>query len=299
MKSSIAKTVFLTARPPFLILTPACIFIAYGLAVKNSVDINLLHFCLIMLAGLSAHISVNTLNEYQDYKSGLDLTTIKTPFSGGSGALVNNSSALNHVLITGIISLTLTIVIGLYFIAEIGVELLPLGLLGVLIVLAYTPWLNQQAWLCLIAPGLAFGPLMVIGSYFVMANDYSLPLLIISLIPFFLVNNLLLLNQLPDIAPDKKAGRNHFFIRYGIRSGLIVYRLFILASLITILLSAYVDVLPTLALLASAPVLVVLIATRNIETIISETEKLQPLLAINVVTALITPAILTITLIFA
>ncbi len=41
---------------------------------------------LALLGAFLAHISVNTLNEYFDFKSGLDLETIKTPFSGGSGA---------------------------------------------------------------------------------------------------------------------------------------------------------------------------------------------------------------------
>jgi hypothetical protein len=44
---------------------------------------------LIFIGALFAHISVNTLNEYFDFKSGLDLTANKTPFSGGSGALPN------------------------------------------------------------------------------------------------------------------------------------------------------------------------------------------------------------------
>jgi len=38
------------------------------------------------MATLSAHIAVNTLNEYMDFKSGLDYETLKTPFAGGSGA---------------------------------------------------------------------------------------------------------------------------------------------------------------------------------------------------------------------
>jgi len=42
---------------------------------------------LALLGAFLAHVSVNTLNEYYDFKSGLDLETIRTPFSGGSGAL--------------------------------------------------------------------------------------------------------------------------------------------------------------------------------------------------------------------
>ena len=45
---------------------------------------------LVLIGAVSAHISVNTFNEYFDFLSGLDAKTVKTPFSGGSGALVEN-----------------------------------------------------------------------------------------------------------------------------------------------------------------------------------------------------------------
>ena len=36
-----------------------------------------------------------------------------------------------------------------------------------------------------------------------------------SLVPFFLVNNLLLLNQFPDVAADRQAGRRHLLVQHG------------------------------------------------------------------------------------
>ena len=52
----------------------------------------LLPLILALAGGLLAHISVNALNEYLDFTSGLDLTTLRTPFSGGSGTLPANIS---------------------------------------------------------------------------------------------------------------------------------------------------------------------------------------------------------------
>ncbi len=45
---------------------------------------------LVLLGALAAHGAVNALNEYADYRSGLDLRTARTPFSGGSGTLVDH-----------------------------------------------------------------------------------------------------------------------------------------------------------------------------------------------------------------
>ena len=39
------------------------------------------------LGVISLHISVDLLNDYFDYLSGIDLITTRTPFSGGTGVL--------------------------------------------------------------------------------------------------------------------------------------------------------------------------------------------------------------------
>ena len=74
-------------RLPFLILTPACVVLGLATAIWTSGQINWFHFVLVLIGALSAHISVNTFNEYFDFKSGLDANTKRTPFSGGSGRL--------------------------------------------------------------------------------------------------------------------------------------------------------------------------------------------------------------------
>ncbi|MFW2438612.1 MAG: prenyltransferase, partial [Arenicellales bacterium] len=72
-------------RVPFLVLTPVCVFLGASTVVLNETNTGLL--MLVLLGALLAHISVNALNEYSDFRSGLDLTTTRTQFSGGSGAL--------------------------------------------------------------------------------------------------------------------------------------------------------------------------------------------------------------------
>lgn len=80
-----------------------------------------------MCGATLAHISVNTLNEYEDFKSGLDFQTFKTPFSGGSGTLPNHPNIAPQTLWLGLLSLAVTIGIGLYFvvISHATISLLP------------------------------------------------------------------------------------------------------------------------------------------------------------------------------
>ena len=85
------------ARLPFLILTPVCVFLGASLAYEQSKLFDLGLLFLITISAIFAHIIVNTLYVYFDFKSGLDLKSAKTPFSGGSGALPNNPEYLDKI----------------------------------------------------------------------------------------------------------------------------------------------------------------------------------------------------------
>ena len=67
-----------------------------------------LHGPLLATFGLIlTHMSVNSLNDYFDYRSGIDKVTNRTPFSGGSGMLKEGLLAPREVLLIGIITLLL------------------------------------------------------------------------------------------------------------------------------------------------------------------------------------------------
>lgn len=220
------KTVLRSMRIPFLILAPVSVFLGLAASVAVSEQISYFDFFLVLSGALFAHISVNTFNEYHDFCSGLDAKTTKTPFSGGSGALIENPKAAEAVLYVAMISLVLTIMIGLYFTFRLGILIFPLGVVGVLIIITYTKWLNRYPFLCLVAPGIGFGPLMAIGTHVILAGGYSMQVIWISLVPFFLTSNLLLLNQYPDIVADKSIGRRHFPIVYGVNKSTLLYGFF-------------------------------------------------------------------------
>jgi len=83
------KTVFKVIRPSFLVLSPVCVFLGLSTSLENGSPIKVYRLLIILLGAISAHTSVNTLNEYYDFKSGLDLKTKRTAFSGGSGVYSN------------------------------------------------------------------------------------------------------------------------------------------------------------------------------------------------------------------
>lgn len=293
-----SKVIIQSTRAPFLILTPACIILGLGTAVANQPNINLNFLGLALLGGLLAHISVNTLNEYFDFRTGLDLLTIKTPFSGGSGALPAKPLMLNAVLAVGIASLIATLMIGLFFIWQYGMGIFPLGLIGVLLIIFYTGWINKYPYFCLVAPGIGFGILMVVGTQYVLVGQY-LPLSsMVAVVPFFLVNNLLLLNQYPDIEADSQVGRNHLPIAYGIKHSNVVYGLSALAATVAIVAYILVGFLPTISLISILPLPLAVYALSGAVKYGGNIGSYPRYLAANVAVSVLTPLLLGISLIY-
>ena len=280
-----------TSRPSFLVLTPCCLLLAVAQVIAENVVVNYLHLLLICIVALAAHASVNMLNEYQDYISGLDFHTQRTPFSGGSGMLPAAPELANSVHVTGIACLLITVLIGFYFLWIRAWGLAPIGLIGVLLIYFYTDKITRSPWLCLIAPGLAFGPLMIMGTYYVLAGHYSAGITLTSLIVFFLVNNLLLLNQFPDVEADKNVGRCHLPILIGRKKSAWVYIGFLVAAYSVLLLCVAVSFLPLYSLLGLVTLLLAIPAGRMTLQYANEIDNLKPALVLNVINTLITPVL--------
>jgi len=204
-------------RGRFLLLTLSCVALGLALAARGSDAIAVMDALLVLFGALAAHVAVNALNEWSDYRSGLDLRTCRTAFSGGSGTLLANPHLLGRTLLLGLGSLLVCALIGLFFLLrqpQLALSLAPLGLVGLLLVLLYTPWLTRHPWLCLFAPGLGFA-LMVLGTRIVLGGAPDLGDLWLILTPLLLCNNLLLLGQFPDIDADRAVGRRTLPMHIG------------------------------------------------------------------------------------
>ncbi len=279
----------MAARPNFLLLSVSVVLLAAALASYEGVNWSWWVFVITLLGAVLAHAAVNLLNEYQDNLSGLDFMTDKTPFSGGSGALQANPLASQAVLNAFKLCLLLLVVIGGNFIYLKGWQILPIGLVGLLIVIFYTSKITKSPWLCLISPGLAFGPLMILGSYFVLTGELSWLAFSLSLVPFFLVNNLLLLNQIPDLKADEKVGRYNILMKLGVRNGIYIFATFEFLAFASFVLSVYAFNLPiTLFWVLTLLIVVipmVIIALRDYDN----ASKFMPALAMNVISNLLAP----------
>lgn len=276
-------------RLPFLILGPACVFLGLGVALVIGGQVNPWQAALCFIGAVLAHISVNALNEYGDIRSGLDLKTTSTPFSGGSGTLRADPTKANYALYTGLVSALLTFFIGVYFYFLRGWPIAVIGLLGLFIILLYTPVLNRTPLLCLLAPGLGFGTLMVLGTVFALSGHFTWTAVLASFIPFFLVSNLLLLNQFPDVEADQTVGRRHYPILIGRKASAVIYTVFLSATYLTIIVGVISGLFPLWCLLGLATLFFALPTASAVLRHAEHLNQLLPSLGQNVLINILTP----------
>jgi 1,4-dihydroxy-2-naphthoate octaprenyltransferase len=281
-------------RVPFLILTPACVLLGLGTAWWTTGSVNWFHFSLALIGALASHISVNAFNEYFDFRSGLDEHTQRTPFSGGSGRLQQSPEMSYPTLIMSWAFLALIVGIGIYFAVVVSPAILPLGFFGLLLIYFYTTWITRYPLLCLIAPGLGFGTLMVMGTDFALTGAYSWTSFVASLIPFFLVSNLLLLNQFPDVEADRSIGRKHYPIQIGRIKSSRIYLALLVMPFVVILLGAAIGIFPLTGLLGLLGLVLVVPIFKGVVSHADDTEGLLPTMGKNVMINLLLPILLTV-----
>lgn len=279
-------------RPSFLVLTPVCLSLGVATALWSGSRVDWPVLGIILLGALMAHVSVNALNEYADFRSGLDLKTRRTPFSGGSGTLPGEPRLAPYALGIGLGAYLVTCLCGIYLVGHAGWGLVPLGLAGLVVILLYNGPISRNRYLVLIAPGIGFGPLMVLGTHYALTGEYTLVALVVSMIPFFLVNNLLLLNQVPDVEADRSVQRDNFAIALPPPGNALIYGWFGLLAYLTILVAALFGILPGTALLALLTALLAFRVFRGLQDYTGNIEQLLPHLGQNVFLTLLTPLLL-------
>ena len=239
------------ARAPFLLLPVTLVAAGTGAAAVNggAVAINAV---LAMVGLVALHISVNALNEASDMKTGIDLHTERTPFSGGSGTLPSGALPVQAAFHVGVVGATIGLVIGIYFMRQVGWPMMPVMLLGGLAVLAYTDLLAKLGVGEFFA-GLGLGLLPVVGTALVQKGQIGPAAWAAGIPAFFMTFNLLLLNEFPDEKADRLGGRRNLVLLLGRRGAAVTYALAVIATPVSIVAAVLIGALPTIALVAVLP----------------------------------------------
>ncbi len=197
----------LATRPSFLTITSLGCLIGLALpsTAKETFGINFLALSL----ALFAHAAANLLNDYFDHLNGSDQINEDriTPFTGGSRFIQDRKFKPREILLLSITLILLSTALGFYICSQTTWHLIPLGMVGVFIVWAYSapPFeFMSKGVLGELAISIAWS-LVVIGFASIQINAIAYKAIPIGIAFGLIVSNILLVNQIPDIRADQNS----------------------------------------------------------------------------------------------
>jgi 1,4-dihydroxy-2-naphthoate octaprenyltransferase len=174
------------------------------------------------------HASVDLLNDYWDYKRGIDSATKRTKFSGGTGVLPEHLLTPRTVYIAGIIFLILGASIGAYFVAIRGITIAVILSFAVVAIYFYsTSIVNAGLGELFVA---IKGAMIVLGTVYVQNAVLEPAALYGGVIVGILSATVLFINSFPDYEADRSKGRRTLVIILGRKTASAVFPIFIITA---------------------------------------------------------------------
>jgi 1,4-dihydroxy-2-naphthoate octaprenyltransferase len=225
----------LATRPKTLPAAVAPVALASALAFEEGV-FALLPAILCLLFALLIQIGTNFANDYFDFVKGADTKERIGPARAVAAGWIAPQTMFRGMLVT----FALAFLSGLLLVPYGGLWLVAIGILSILCGIAYTggPYpLGYNGWGDVFV-FVFFGLIATGFTYFVQAGAFSPLAWTLGIIPGALASNILVVNNLRDVATDRTAGKRTLVVRLGVRFGEWQYRLsWLLCFVLTLYLS--------------------------------------------------------------
>ena len=249
-----AKTLFLATRPGFFTASIVCVLLGLVAGWYHSRQADLLGAAAILVASVLMHAGADMMNDYDDHVNGADEANHEyiSPFSGGSRMIQAGVLTAAEVRRTAYALLAGGMLILFLLALRSGPLMLLLAAIGLFTSLFYTgkPLYLASRGLGELVVGFNFGPVLVAAGYYVQAHRLSMGALLASLPMMFLVTAILYVNEMPDYAGDRAAGKRTLVVRLGRARASYGYIVLMAASYLSIVLAVAAGQLPLLALLS-------------------------------------------------
>lgn len=182
----------------------------YGLGIVLAFHLEQQFNLALFLMGLSgllfALIGVEAFNEFFDWRFGSDRVFQLNPKPVTTRTFLIGLAAFS---VAGLMAILLTLKLG---IAIIIISFM--GFLAALFYLAPPLKLAYRGWGEVVI-ALSYGPLMMLGSYYLQTKHLDSRPLIISVIPALLLFAISIMNEVPDYLQDRIVGKRNICVRLG------------------------------------------------------------------------------------
>jgi 1,4-dihydroxy-2-naphthoate octaprenyltransferase len=215
MRQQIIKW-FHIIRPGTLSAAAAPVFIGSIVAARDH-SFHLVTVLVILIAAIAIQIASNLINDYYDFKKGLDKENRLGPqraISEGTVTAKAMKFAISIVIIIALLS-------GLYLTAIGGLPIVIIGFFALLFAWLYTatPYSLSYLGIADIFVLLFFGPIATVGTTYLQTTTFSHTSFWLGMINGCISMAILTVNNLRDIESDRNAGKRSLIVRFGKRFG--------------------------------------------------------------------------------
>ena len=238
---------------------------------------------------LALHASVDLLNDFWDFKRGIDTATKRTKMSGGTGVLPEGLLNPTTVYRAGIIFLIIGSLIGSYFVLTDGIIIAIILGFAILSIYFYSTKIVDSGL------GEFFvavkGSMIVIGAFFIQSGQITLESVLAGIVVGTLSSMVLFIASFPDHDADKSKGRKTLVISVGKQKAAKLFWIFPIISYCAIVVGVSTGLFPELSLISFFSIPLMIKSGRGLQKNYDSVDDLVPFMSSTLMFSRLTGAL--------
>ena len=276
-------------RIRFLLASVIAVSVGLALSWWQTSQIDLFHAALIMGGVIALHASVDLLNDYWDFKRGIDTRTKRTKFSGGTGVLPEGLLEPSQVYKAGIGFLIFGSIIGSYFVLIDGIIIAAILGFAILSIYFYSTKIVDSG-LAEIFVAIK-GTMIVLGTYFIQTSEITINPIVAGIVVGVLSSLVLFITSFPDHDADKSRGRKTLVISVGKEKAISLFWIFPIISFGLIISGVIFEVFPIFSLITLGTIPLIIKSGRDLKTSFHDDNVMVPVMSKTLTFSRITGAL--------
>lgn len=239
---------FRVIRVRFLLASVIAVSVGLSLNWWQNYSFDIFDAALTFAGVMALHASVDLLNDFWDFKRGIDTKTKRTKMSGGTGVLPEGLLKPSSVYRAGVLFLIIGTIIGGYFVITDGITIAIILGFAILSIYFYSTKIVDSGL------GEFFvavkGAMIVIGTFFIQSGEISLESIFAGIVVGALSSLVLFIASFPDHDADKSKGRKTLVIIVGKQKAAKLFWVFPLVSYAAIMIGVLINLFPLISMIS-------------------------------------------------
>ena len=214
-------------RPAFLTAAVMPVLVGTAWGYSRAGELDWLAALLALAATALVHGGTNVINDVGDEIGGSDRVNEQRifPYTGGSRFIQNGVMSVAEMSRWGLTLVLAAVVLGIALTLLKGPTVVVLGLIGVALGALYSlpPFRLASRGLGEVAVAIGLGFMPVMGATWLQTGSFDALTVLVAVPTSMWVAAILLINEVPDIAADRQAGKRTVPVRIGVGATRVLY----------------------------------------------------------------------------